>query len=353
MRMTAASKIITGALVFALPGAAFALGDAAVAREPGKLKISWTSPNPVDVFVADRPDASMKAATRVASADRDGKVDFVEPGTVRRYFLLRDTRTGKSTRVAEREIPLAQGSNFRDLGGYPGAGGKHVRWGRIFRSGATPMLTEGDVKQIQALGLRDMIDLRSSEERLLAPTKVTGIRYTAIDYSMMTMISSGGSRSMTNGAGLYRSFPTTFAPQIRIVFEDLLGNKGPVLYHCTAGQDRTGFTSAVVLSALGVPYETIAKDYHLSTALRRPQWELDKIDPALAERNPVAKMFAGYQASGGMTKAQPLKSADGTPFLDGAFAEIKDRWGGIDGYLENEIGLSKADIARLRLIYLE
>jgi hypothetical protein len=97
MRITAAAKIITGALVFALPGAAFALGDAAVAREPGKLKISWTSPNPVDVFVADRPDASMKAATRVASADRDGKVNFVEPGTVRRYFLLRDTRTGKST----------------------------------------------------------------------------------------------------------------------------------------------------------------------------------------------------------------------------------------------------------------
>ncbi len=344
--------VLAPAAIVAFAPSAGAVTGATVERTaPDRLAVTWSAPGAVDVFVSESPDATVKTAKLVSRADSDGRFEMVETGNARRYFLLRD-RSGMR-RAAERVVPLERGSNFRDVGGYLAAGGKHVRWGKIYRSGATPMLTADDVKQVQALGLANMIDLRSSEERLLAPTKVQGVRYTAIDYSMMSMMRGSDRSTMRNSAQLYRNFPTTFAPQLKILFDDLLRNKGPVLYHCTAGQDRTGFTTAVVLSALGVPRATIVEDYHLSTALRRPEYEMDKIDPALAATNPVAKLFAGYQASGAKPKAEPLKEADGTPFLSGAFAAIDERYGSVDGYLQAEVGLSKADLARLRLLYLE
>src|SRR3546814_13513140 len=94
-------------------------------------------------------------------------------------------------RVAERALPLEHGSNFRDIGGYPAAGGKHVRWGMIFRSGGTPLLNDADEQRIGALKLGAMVDLRSSEERVLAPTRIYGVRYPAVGYSMGTMSEIG------------------------------------------------------------------------------------------------------------------------------------------------------------------
>ena len=313
--------------------------------------MSWVAQNPVDVFVANAPDATIKTARLVSPRDADGHYVDSDVGIGRRYYLIRDTKSGATVRVAERLLPLEQGSNFRDIGGYPAAGGKHVRWGLIYRSGATPMLTDADVARVQALGIKQMVDLRSSEERVLAPTKLTGIEYQSVGYPMMAMI--GDRKALTNGGNLYRNFPTFLAPQLRLIFEDLLAQKGPVVYNCSAGQDRTGFATAMVLSALGVPRTTIIEDYHLSTAYRRPEYEMPKIDPALAAGDPVAALFASYQRSPTVAKPQPLKDADGRAFLDSAFAEIGTRWGSVDAYLEKEIGIGKAERARLRSHYLD
>jgi len=158
---------------------------------------------------------------------------------------------------------------------------------------------------------------------------------------------------MSNGIELYRNFPVFLAPQLKIVFDDLIRKQVPMVYHCSAGQDRTGFTSAMILSALGVPRATITADYHLSTAYRQPENELPPISEELAKANPVAGMFASYQKSGAYSQAQPLKEADGRAFLDGAFAEIDARWGSVDAYLEQQVGLTKGDLAMLRATYLE
>ena len=339
------------AFVVFQPAPLWALDNADVARDGTALTVTWTAKKPVDVFVADRADAAPSTATIVSHADSDGTYRMPDAGTTRRYFILREAGQKQVVRTAERLIPLEKGSNFRDIGGYPAAGGKHIRWGLVYRSGATPLLTAADVEQIRALGLHDMIDLRSSEERVIAPTKLTGIRYTAVDYSMMSM--TGERRALTNGVDLYRNFPAFFAPQLRIVFDDLLRRQTPLVYHCSAGQDRTGFTTAIILSALGVPRDTIIADYHLSTTYRRPQNELPPIDDAQARANPVAGMFAAYQKSGAYSKAQPLKDASGKAFLDGAFQEIEARWGSVDTYLEREIGVGPVQRAQLRALYLE
>jgi protein-tyrosine phosphatase len=253
----------------------------------------------------------------------------------------------------DRVIPLEQGSNFRDIGGYQTVDGKHVRWGMIYRSGAMPMLTDADVTRIEALGIKDVVDLRSNEERKLAPTRLKSPRIASVDYSLMAMMADSKGGFQRNGAALYHGFPAFLAPQLKLVFARLLKNDGAVAYNCSAGQDRTGFTTAMVLSALGVPRETIIKDYLLSTELRRPQYEMPHIDEATAKADPVAGLFARYQDDPRAAKPQPLVEADGTPFLAGAFAEIDAKWGGVEQYLKAVIGLSDADLAGLKLLYLE
>src|SRR3546814_680316 len=147
---------------------------------PDKVMVSWTDQDAVDVYMADRPDTSLANATLVSRGDKDGRHEMAVGVTARPYFMLRDQRDGGMIRVAERALPLEHGSNFRDIGGYPAAGGKHVRWGMIFRSGGTPLLNDADEQRIGALKLGEMVDLRSSEERVLAPTRIYGVRYTAV-----------------------------------------------------------------------------------------------------------------------------------------------------------------------------
>jgi protein-tyrosine phosphatase len=316
---------------------------------PAQLTVAWTDPDPVDVLVSSDPAARAEQMKLISKADKDGHETVpVEPGQ-RLYFLLRD-KSGAALRVGERSLPLMQASNFRDVGGYPAAGGKHVRWGLIYRSGGQPLLTDADVAQIRTLGLAHQVDLRSSEERALAPSRVEGVPYEAIGYSMASLVNSS---APANGEAVYRKMPLMLAPHLKLVFRDLLARDGAVAYNCSAGQDRTGFVTAMILSALGVPRETILADYHLSTTLRRPEWEMPKIDAAAHPGDVAAQMFAKYQSNPAAAKPQPLKTADGTAFLSYAFDEIESKWGSVEAYLDQEAGVSKTDIAKLQAAYLE
>lgn len=345
-----------------LPALADAPANPDVERiSPDRLKLSWANSNGVDIYMADRADATVDTAKLVSANDRDGVHEMaVAPGT-RPFFLLRDHKDGDSVRVAERLVSLEHGSNFRDIGGYSTTGGKHVRWGMIYRSGATPLLTDTDMKTVAGLKLANMVDLRSSEERQLAPSKIYGVPYHAVGYSINAILgamrstpaSAGGASMPSNGGALYRRMPQMLAPQMKLVFDRLLRKEGPIAYNCSAGQDRTGFATALILSALGVPRETIIADYHLSTSYRRPEYEMTKFDPAAFPDNAAAQMFSRYRRDPSAAKPQPLKEADGTAFLTFALDEIDQKYGSVPGYLEKELGVSAVDIADLRTTYLE
>ncbi|WP_179506370.1 MULTISPECIES: tyrosine-protein phosphatase [unclassified Sphingomonas] len=342
-------------LVLAASPALARVHDAIVSRvDGGALVVDWQAKGPVDVYLATRPDAPLKAARLVRAGVRGGHARFMAPASPRPYLRLRDRADGTVMTVAERLLPLAQGSNFRDLGGYPAADGKTVRWGLLYRSGATPLLSDRDVALVRGLGLTSMVDLRSDEERRLAPTRLAGqVHQDAVAYSMMALFAGAqGGKMPSNGGALYRNFPTLLAPQVKLVFDRLKAHAGPIEYNCSAGQDRTGFMTALILSALGTPRDVILRDYDLSTALRRPEWEMPKIDAAKAT-DPVAKMFAGYQANPAMARPQPLHDPDGRPFLASALDEIDSRYGSVEAYLAQVAGVSPADIAALRRTYTE
>jgi len=318
---------------------------------PDMVVVRWTDRDPVDVYVSDRPNVPLAQARRVSAGDRDGRYEMRVAPKARPYFLLRDGVTGAQTRVAERLVWLEHGSNFRDIGGYPAFGGKHVRWGMIYRSGGTPLLTDADVQRVQGL-VTDMVDLRSSEERALAPTRVEGVRYAAVGYPMANISGLGTSTPAPAGQS-YRRFPTMLAPHLKIVFAKLLANQGPLVYNCSAGQDRTGFATAMVLSALGVPREVILADYHLSTTYRRPEYEMPRFDAATQAANPVAGFFGRYQQDPAAAKPRPLFDADHRALLETAFNEVETRWGSVNNYLAKEVGVGPVELARLRAIYLQ
>lgn len=349
MMMKRAIILLLATLNCQSPIRAGTIADAAVQRTaPDLVAVRWTDADPVSVYAAARPDAPISQARLVSHADRDGEHVLRDDAGGRTYFLLRDDKSGKIVPVAERALPLEQGSNFRDIGGYPAAHGKTVRWGRIFRSGATPLLSEADRARIGALGLTQMIDLRSSEERVLAPTRIEGVPYTAVGYPMSRIIGAGGMDAET----LYRGFPSLLAPQMRLLFRALADGRGPVVYNCSAGQDRTGFATALILSVLGVPRAVILRDYLLSTELRHPQFEMPKIDTVRFADDPVAMFFARYQQAPGREKPGPLFDARHGPYLALALDEVKRRWGSVENYLRAEAGVTARDLAKIRAAYL-
>ena len=123
---------------------------------------------------------------------------------------------------------------------------------------------------------------------------------------------------------------------VRTLRHELLERDGPVAYNCSAGQDRTGFATALILSALGVPRDTIYADYHLSTTYRRPEWEMPKLDATQADSNPAVALFARYQSDPGYRTPKPLLTPDNKPLLAFAFEEIEAKYGSVEAYLDND-----------------
>ena len=263
----------------------------------------------------------------------------------------------------KRHIALEGGSNFRDLGGYKTVDGQQIKWGRIYRSGALWRLTDDDWRQIADCGIVTVCDLRSDEERELSPTLWRGgaaTRHVGQPYTADLLFGTLAAHLPT-GVGeldkrLYASFPELLAASLREVFARLLADDAPVLIHCSAGQDRTGFAVALLLTALGVPPETIIEDYLLSTTLRRPENEMNRSAIESAEdTNTVARFYkdAVRREGNGVMGPRRLQDIDGSPFVTHALAAIDRRWGSLAAFNEEALNIDDDGLRRLRDLYLE
>lgn len=343
---------LLGPAFMAVP--AFAVTPGEVRRiDNEQVEITWKDEDPVTIYLTKDPSSVPEKAVRIAQAVKGGRQVIKAPSGERNYFILQDGGDQSTTVLGERVLPLQQGSNFRDIGGYVGADGRRVKWGKVYRSGAMPLLTEADHALLAQLGLGTIVDLRSTDERQIAPDDLddrTRALFVSNDYSLKKLMAG---MTKTDGEYLYRGIGKSLAPQFRSIFKRLLADEGAVLYHCSAGQDRTGVATALIYSALGVPRETIVRDYHLSTALRRPQFEMPPLDPADWPGNPIIPYYIAAQKNPGGAKAEPLFTLKGNSHLVQFFELIDQEYGSVAAYLEAELGITKMDLAKLQSMYLE
>ena len=250
------------------------------------------------------------------------------------------------TAPRERRLPLRGAVNFRDLGGYPAADGRRLKWGLLFRADSLAELSDEDLPLVQALGLRQLFDLRHESERQQRPNRLPAgplPRTHAIGFHPQgTEALMQGLRAHSLSAAdahelllnLYRRLPLDHTDSYRRLLHGVAGAEGlPALVHCTSGKDRTGFAAAVLLMALGVPRELIAADYALSNQQRR---DLRFMVGATAD----PAVLAVAQA------ADPR-------WLQAAFEVIDTHWGGSAAFLQRGLGFSEADQARWRDLMLE
>ncbi|MFZ5572055.1 MAG: tyrosine-protein phosphatase [Thermodesulfobacteriota bacterium] len=177
----------------------------------------------------------------------------------------------------ERRIRLDGAVNFRDLGGYETTDGRQTRWGMMFRSDSLAKLTENDLSTISRIGIRQVCDFRSPAEVEKAPDRLpeNGVAYLHLpvvssDFDTVTALErlkkgDTGWLTPTFMIDGYRKNIDTYAGIWGTVVNKLARPESrPLLFHCTAGKDRTGVCAALILSLLRVPEETIIEDHALS-----------------------------------------------------------------------------------------
>lgn len=256
-----------------------------------------------------------------------------------------------------RLMPLEGAANVRDVGGYRSAAGPEIAPGRVLRADALSRLTVADVRTLGAFGLRTVVDFRipgevlvNGEDRL--PPGVTRVSLPVNGGDLGTfydLIASGDHRRQEEVLGqgratefmlqVHRDFVADprqrdgFGIALRMIADASYGL--PLLYHCTSGKDRTGWMTAIVLTAFGVPHATVMSDYLLSNDIFRDRYfklgnDLAKTgvmrDPALLR--PVLELSPAY--------------------LDAAFEEAWHRYGSFGAFLARGLDLDDQTLRQLR-----
>jgi protein-tyrosine phosphatase len=260
----------------------------------------------------------------------------------------------------ERSLRLVGAPNTRDLGGLTTADGRRVRPGTLVRAGALGRVTDDDLPVLATLGLACRIDLRYDAEIAHAPPDrlpepaprpvrlpVFDPSYPAFTHVLALLGQLGpaggdGSAVLVDAAAamvaIYRWFVSgapasaSFAAAVRAVAEPA---NLPVLFHCSAGKDRTGWLTVILLTALGVDRATIRADY-LRTNTDNAALQQVLVDLVVARRPELDVAVLRP-----MLEARP-------EYLDAAYAEVERRYGSFDGYLRTGLGLDDRVLAALR-----
>jgi protein-tyrosine phosphatase len=298
----------------------------------------------VDMAVGPTPESiDHRHAESVPAGRTETRVPVPGPG--RHYVSVSPAGGGSAVVAAERRLPFEGVTNFRDLGGYPVAGGGRTRWGRVFRADALHHLTAGDLVAFERLGMRVVYDLRGDAERELHPNPVGSVSLPVVGRQPVSYAEPGeglsgeplerhedGVRFLRT---LYLGMLEHSAPVFGRLLGGLVGPDGlPAVFHCTGGKDRTGLSAALLLLALGVDEPTVLDDYVLTGRFRTIEHQGTSLANLLA---------AGMapEAAAGVLSTPRSAMAD-------ALAALRTVHGGVEAYLTGPGGLDRETLAQLR-----
>ncbi|OEJ31742.1 tyrosine-protein phosphatase [Streptomyces subrutilus] len=257
--------------------------------------------------------------------------------------------------------PATTVANLRDLGGTPLSGGRTVRPGLVLRSGQLDRLDVAADPAVAALGLRTVIDFRTDAERADHPDRIpAGVRLLVADVladkmnagagrapaaaQLKDLLSDpvvaeehlGGGKAQALFGDVYRSFVHSASAQAAyrlLLTEAADPDAGPLLFHCTAGKDRTGWGATVILSLLGADDDTLMAEY-LS------------VNPAVKQA--FAPMIEGFTAAGGDPDIALALIGVFPSYLESALAEVDTRYGSMDKYVREGLGVPDETVEALR-----
>ncbi|MFI3228772.1 MAG: tyrosine-protein phosphatase [Bacillota bacterium] len=243
--------------------------------------------------------------------------------------------------------------NFRDLGGISTIDGKKIKSGLFFRSAMLDDATDSDIEKMKLLNIKQIFDYRDAGEntRLKRDVyKLIGVKHlnyeVGLNNDKLFKLQNGRSAiDALKGVKLedvmetYRSLPFN-NEGYRSMVTALKSDSLPLWQHCSAGKDRAGMGSALLLAILGVGYDEILADYMLSMQVR----------------NYIRGVVAGHIPWGVRTlilsRLEPLYIVD-KKLLDAAVTAIMDRYGNLEAYLLGEYNLDAQKLADLRAKYTE
>lgn len=282
--------------------------------------------------------------------DKRGAVPALQDFLVNRPRQI--TLTGQSLGIAS--VP-----NLRDLGGYTTSDGRIIVSGRVYRSNQLSRIPLRDMEMMATLRLERAYDLRTAEERKYHPGELPrGVNYVWLDVladspqagpaQLEKLMKDpqeanavlGGGKAEAGFKQSYREFVSLPSAQAayRTLFLELGDNEQlPALFHCTTGKDRTGWAAAAFLTLMGVPRDKVYEDYlrsndYILTAYKKPidDFIAAGIDPEI----PPAIL--------GVKKA----------YLDAAFDEMQQKYGTIEKYFSEALGIDAAQQMAMRDLYL-
>ncbi len=263
----------------------------------------------------------------------------------REYFGL--VSNGDTTILSNRHIKMEGPINFRDIGGLKTKDGKQVKWGLLFRSDKLSECTTSDTLKMEALGIKTIIDFRNNtetkEEPDVYPSAIHHIHIaTGDDFDTKNWIQQLKDKDpyelKNMMSDLYLDIPLKYSQSYREYFSLLLHEENtPLLFHCTAGKDRTGMASAFLLYILGVDEETILNEYSLSN-----YYYAEKI----AE---YKSKFKFYGIDEGIADAIMYNKQE---YLKNIFNGLAKEYGSFDNFLLEACGVDEEAKLKLKALYL-
>ena len=241
--------------------------------------------------------------------------------------------------------------NFRDMGGYPLASGRRVRAGRLYRSDHLGRLTDADQALLEEIQLRTVVDLRREEERDEILDRIDNpaiaqlwlpVSAEAADVVTLRRSLERGEMGPDEAVEFLRMANRQFVEVFSQVFSDFLHllldeSNYPLVFHCSAGKDRVGFAAAMTLFALGADEETVMHDYLATNHITANY--VEGLVEGIMEM-PVPGMELSGQA---LRKLMQVER----DYLGGALGLMRERHGGVQGFLEAELNFGPDKRAQL------
>lgn len=338
------------------------ISDAGVQLTDSGRTISWTQEiaGPVTVKVSTDPlDASDPIAILIPESEGVAMVLDMAERSNRVYYHITPAN-GETVTTALRLLPLEGGRNFRDLGGYDTIDGQTVKWGHAFRSGMMSGLTASDYQYLSSLGIQVVCDFRANSEREVEPTDWAAgeIDYLTWDYEdesanedfakvfMDPEVSPEKVRDLM--IGFYHRIAYDHAEKYEVMFDRLAAGDIPLAFNCSAGKDRAGTGAALLLTALGVPRETVIADYALSDDYVDYAAEFAKsAQKGGAEDNPYAFLMQLPPEI-----VAPLLASD-PAYIEATLDKLEEDHGSVMNFIQTELKVTDEELAAIRANLLQ